>query len=253
MIDIEKAKEAFKEYVKNYDSNNPKIKTKIFHIQRVAINSRKIAQNLNLNEENIKLAELIGLLHDIGRFEQIKRYNTFVDKISINHGELWAKILFEDNKIRDFLEEDKYDKIIKSAIINHNKSAEEIVFNSKEEELHSKIVRDADKIDILNILTFEEKSVVWEKEDVDGDMISDDIYNEFINYKNINYKNIRTSADILVCNFAYIYDLNYEYSKSVIREKEFLSKIYNRFNFIDARTKERFKNIIKISLKYLEN
>ena len=120
MIDIEKAKKAFKEYVKNYDSNNPKIKAKISHIQRVAINSKEIANTLKLNEENTKLAELIGLLHDIGRFEQVKRYNTFIDKTSINHGELGVQILFEDKIIRDFLEDNKYDKIIKTAILNHN-------------------------------------------------------------------------------------------------------------------------------------
>lgn len=249
MIDIEKAKETFKEYVKNYDSNNPKIKAKISHIQRVAINSKEIAKTLNLDEENTKLAELIGLLHDIGRFEQVKRYNTFIDKTSINHGELGVQILFEDKIIRDFLEDNKYDKIIKTAILNHNRAPEKMIFSNAEEELHSKIIRDADKIDILNILTFEEKSVAWEKEDVDGDIISDDIYREFIEDKNINYKNIKTSADILVCNFAYIFDLNYEYSKRIIRDRDFLGKIYNRFDFRDMKTKEKFKDIFEVCLK----
>ena len=31
--------------------------------------NKKIAQNLNLNNEQVKLAELIGLFHDIGRFK----------------------------------------------------------------------------------------------------------------------------------------------------------------------------------------
>ena len=71
MIDIEKAKNVFKEYVKKYDDTNPKIKMKIIHILKVAENSKKIATDLNLSEEDIVLAELIGLLHDIGRFEQV--------------------------------------------------------------------------------------------------------------------------------------------------------------------------------------
>ena len=65
MIDIEKAKVAFKEYVKNYDINNKKINLKIAHIERTSMVSKKIAEKLNLNEEEVKLAELIGLLHDI--------------------------------------------------------------------------------------------------------------------------------------------------------------------------------------------
>ena len=61
---------------------------------------------LNLSEEDILLAELIGLLHDIGRFEQIKNYHTFLDKESIDHAEYGNKILFEDDLIRNFITED---------------------------------------------------------------------------------------------------------------------------------------------------
>jgi len=79
MIDIEKAKKVFDEYTKNYDINDGKVALKVAHILRVSELSRKIAISLNLSQEDIQLAELIGLLHDIGRFEQIKRYNTFID------------------------------------------------------------------------------------------------------------------------------------------------------------------------------
>ena len=68
-IDIIKAKKAFKEYVKNYDPNDKKVKLKIAHIERVSQIAKQLAENLNLDEEDVKLAELIGLLHDIGRFE----------------------------------------------------------------------------------------------------------------------------------------------------------------------------------------
>ena len=86
MIDIINAKKVFNEYVKKYNANDGKIALKIAHILRVADLSKKIAISLNLSEENIELAELIGLLHDIGRFEQVRIYNTFIYKISINHG-----------------------------------------------------------------------------------------------------------------------------------------------------------------------
>ena len=66
--------------------------------------------------EDENLAKLIALLHDIGRFEQIRLYHTFSDKDSINHAEFGAKLLFEDGLIRKFVETDKYDKIIKNAI-----------------------------------------------------------------------------------------------------------------------------------------
>ena len=90
-IDIEKAKQAFKEYVKNYDQEDKQVKLKIEHIERVSQLARNMAEKLKLSEEDIALAELIGLLHDIGRFEQIRIYHTFIDKKSINHGELGQK------------------------------------------------------------------------------------------------------------------------------------------------------------------
>ena len=87
MIDIQNAKKVFKEYVSNYDINDGKIALKYNHILRVAEIAKKIATDLELSEEDILLAELIGIFHDIGRFEQVKRFNTFVDRDSINHGE----------------------------------------------------------------------------------------------------------------------------------------------------------------------
>ena len=70
MIDIENANIQFNKYVSQFNPNEGRIKLKIDHINRVAIMSKKIAQNLHLSDEQVKLAELIGLFHDIGRFKQ---------------------------------------------------------------------------------------------------------------------------------------------------------------------------------------
>ena len=120
-IDIRNARIEFKNYVKNYNPSDPKIALKISHIERVSQKAKQLAENLRLNEEDVKLAELIGILHDIGRFEQIRIYNTFMDKDSVNHAEYGVKVLFEDGLIRRFIAEDTYDNIIKKAILNHNK------------------------------------------------------------------------------------------------------------------------------------
>ena len=67
MIDREKALKTFNTYVSKYNKKNKKIKLKIEHIQRVAKNANDIAENLKLSKEDIDLAWLIGLLHDIGK------------------------------------------------------------------------------------------------------------------------------------------------------------------------------------------
>ena len=100
MIDIKNAYKEFDKYVANYDPENHRVQLKIDHIKRVAKNCKKLAEELNLSEEEILLAELIGIFHDLGRFEQVRIANTFSDKDSgINHAEMSAKVLFEDNSV----------------------------------------------------------------------------------------------------------------------------------------------------------
>ena len=88
-------KEAFDKYVNNYDLNNKDIKKKYLHSYRVMSLSKKYAQLLGWNKHDIELASLIGLLHDIGRFEQLKIYNTFDDSKSIDHAHYGVIELFE--------------------------------------------------------------------------------------------------------------------------------------------------------------
>ncbi len=253
MIDITKAKKAFKKYVEKYDINNPKIKLKIAHIERTSEIARKIAESLKLSEEDVKLAELIGLLHDIGRFEQVKRYGTFVDQLSENHAKIGVDILFRDGLIRNFIEDDKYDRIIELAIINHNKDKKDITKNTSEKEnLHIKLIRDSDKTDIIYTMTFEDKKAIWESENLDNEKISDEIYREFVEEHNIIYKNRKTHADILVSHFAYVFDFNYDYGLSHIYNNKYYEKLYKRFNFKDEETRKRFKEIYNITNNYIK-
>lgn len=251
IINIEQAQKAFKEYAKKYNPEDEKIKIKIAHIQRVARNSKRIAQNLKLSQEDIELAELIGLLHDIGRFEQVRLYHTFVDKDSINHGEYGAKILFEDGLIRKFINDDRFDKIIKLAITNHNRADIEEGLTERE-ILHAQIIRDSDKTDIFSVLVSGDKKAIWEKADLSYDKISDEIYREFVEEKRINYKERKTSADILVSHFCYVYDLNFPETREIIKENKYIDKLYKRFIFNDIETAKRFEIIYKLAKEYIE-
>ena len=255
MIDILKAKKAFAEYVKNYDIKNDKIRLKVEHIERVSITAKKLATKLELEEEDIKLAELIGLLHDIGRFEQLKQYNTFIDRNSINHGEVGVYVLFnkKDGIIRKIIEDKQYDEIIKKAILNHNKDALDIPDNlTTRELLHTKIIRDSDKIDILNLLTFEKKETAWEKADLSDDVISDEIYKEFMEQKRIDYGHRKSSADILAGHFAYVFDFNFPESLELVKEKNYFEKIYKRFEFNNKDTMEKYKQIYKKVVEHID-
>ena len=72
-IDREHVKNTFRKYTNAYDSTNVKVKLKIEHTYRVAELCERIALSENLPIEEVELAWLLGMLHDVGRFEQVRR------------------------------------------------------------------------------------------------------------------------------------------------------------------------------------
>ena len=153
MIDLLNAQKEFKNYLKDYNIEDERVKLKVTHTYGVVDASRYLSNKLNLNEEDTKLSELIALLHDIGRFEQSKVIENVFDKADtkyFDHAEFGVKILFEDNLIRKFIADSSYDNIIYKAILNHNKY--KIEDNLKEKELlHAKLIRDNDKTDNFRV------------------------------------------------------------------------------------------------------
>lgn len=104
VINRENVINAFAEYVRNYDPSDEKIKLKIDHTYRVAGLCQRIAESLGLSEPDVDIAWLLGMLHDIGRFEQIRRFGTFNDAQSVDHAEFGADLLFKEGLIRKFAE-----------------------------------------------------------------------------------------------------------------------------------------------------
>ena len=118
---IDNAIEEFKKYTNDYLKYGKMMTLKVNHTFRVMKNCEELARSLNLNEKEIYIAKIIGLLHDIGRFEQWKNYNTFRDYESVDHADLGIEILKKDNYLRKYIEDDSYDDIILDSIKYHNK------------------------------------------------------------------------------------------------------------------------------------
>ena len=250
MIDLNKAREIYKEYLSNYDLNNDKIKSKVEHSYRVAKISRKITKDMNLNEEKQQLAELIGLLHDIGRFKQYETFKNYNVISQFDHGNYGAELL--SHEIRKYIETSKYDNIIIKAVKNHNKY--KIEENLTDEELFfSKLIRDADKIDIL----YECISIFWKgkEESINQSILSNEMYEQFKKQKLIKIekdRNYNTIDDMLI-TLAYTFDINFKESYKYIKEQDYINRIMQRFNFKNIETKEKVKELINLLNKYIEN
>ena len=227
MIDNLKARQVLKKYIEKYDFSNPRIKLKAAHIYRVADVAKQIATELKLSQEQVELAELIGLLHDIGRFEQLRIYDTFKDRESVNHAEMGVKVLKENDFIKEFCNDEKYYDIIYIAILNHNKYKIEDGLDS-EILLQSKIIRDADKIDILNLLVFETFETLYKRKEIIDEPITEKVLNAMLEGKQVERKDQKTAMDDWASNIGYIYDINFKPSFKILKEKDYINKIINR-------------------------
>ena len=212
----------FEEYVKGYDFNNDKVVIKYKHTLRVKALCELIARDLNLKEEQIKLAGLCGLYHDIARFEQIKRFNSFDDLTTIDHGDLGYEIFL--NEFADKLNLSEKDKmIIAKSIKYHNKIKVEDV--SEEELLFANIIRDADKIDILYIYA----NVPGKIHDGPGE-ISKDCHTDFMSHKSLSHKRVDNQKETVLLALAFVWDINFDCSYKIIKDNKYYDQIREVLN-----------------------
>lgn len=250
MIDIEKAEEEFKRYTSNYNMDESHIARKVYHTFRVEELCGKIAISLGMSEEEINLAKLIGLLHDIARFEQYTRYKTYDDLKNIDHGDFGVEILENSSYIRKYIKTEKYDQIILKAIKNHNKYSIDSGITEKE-RIYCEIIRDADKLDIIYQATCQ----MWNdmKVDIEEQDITTIVIEQFLSKKTIDKKYIKNDIDKIIVVFAFIYDFNIKDSYKIIKENKYIDKIINRFNFKLEETREQMQLIRKIANEYIDN
>lgn len=244
-IDKEIIANLFDEYVSHYNASNGMIYLKIIHTKNVANNCENIARSIKiLNDDDVKLAWLIGMLHDIGRFEQIKRYSTFRDEHSIDHAEFGVKLLFDEDLLDNFIKLDKESEtIIRFAILNHNKLKIDNILTEKQ-KIFTKIIRDADKLDIFRVCATDKPIDVYggTKEEIEATIISDDVYKLAMQKKCIPYTMRYTLADDIVCHLMLIWDLNFKRSFDLAKQQGFYKKIQD-FDFVDKDSQVKFKKI----------
>ena len=230
MMDRKQAEAAFRAYVSRYDPDNPMIRHKVEHTFRVAGNCERIAVSLRLNDEDVTFAWFLGLLHDIGRFEQVRRYGTFVDSVSVDHAEFGADLLFRDGLIHDYpVRGFAADRIclLETAIRLHNKLAlpEDLDETAR---CFCDLIRDADKADIFRVVTelsFEEragtsKALLQETEGA-CDAVMECVFRHCCVPRDIR----KTRFDVCVSHCCMAFELVYPESRKIILEQGFLGRL----------------------------
>ena len=242
---------AFAEYVRNYDPSDEKIKLKIDHTYRVAGLCQRIAESLGLSEPDVDIAWLLGMLHDIGRFEQIRRFGTFNDVQSVDHAEFGADLLFKEGLIRKFAEgyyeecelarsgNEEAEQIIKNnehhnkdtgllelAIRQHNKYRVKEDLTERQ-RMFCDILRDADKVDIFKVNADIPMEIIYDvtTEELKSGVISKEVLESFYKRETV-LKSVRKSAvDHIVGHISLLFELVYKESYRQAKEQGYVYKL----------------------------
>ena len=249
-IDRQRVKEQFASYTRNYDPEDTKIALKIAHTYRVADNCEQIAGSIGLTDEEVEFAWLSGMLHDIGRFEQVKRYNTFIDSESVDHAEFGADLLFgEEGLISDYIDDRDWDAMLEIVIRQHNKYRMDETISGKT-LVFCNILRDADKVDIfrVNVETPMEEIYNVTEDVLLTSGVSEKVMEQVRERHAINRDIMDSPAEHLIGHIALTFELVYEKSRELAKEQGYVLKM---FEF--PTRNESTKRALKESLSILED
>jgi HD superfamily phosphohydrolase YqeK len=231
MINTEQTYELLNEWFKKYTSSyfcenelqNKAVSLKVEHTYRVCEHSKDICKSINGSDELCFLSSIIALFHDIGRFEQFKRYETFADRVSVNHSELGIEILKNNDVLLNLTREQV--QYVLTAIAFHNVKKLPSEIDGFQSEL-CKIIRDSDKLDIYKIASDQYSNPDPSQSDIIGigtnasEDVSDEVCNAVCNKKSVDYSLMRSLTDFKLVQLGWVYDLNFTKSFLLLKESK---------------------------------
>ncbi|GFK92597.1 hypothetical protein NNJEOMEG_00422 [Fundidesulfovibrio magnetotacticus] len=214
----------FEEYVAGFLTGNPEddhhLQLKREHSLKVLDEARAITPTLGLDAAAERAAHLAALLHDAGRFPQYRAYKTFRDSQSVDHGLLGARTLRVEGvpDVRDA----RVRALVRGAVALHNRRALP-PFASPELALLARIVRDADKLDIVRIMLDhlrpggQRSDVVVLHLEEDPERFSPAIVEQIMAGRIGDYSAMRTCNDFVLLLLSWVHDLNFAASRRAFR------------------------------------
>jgi len=247
---LEKFRVWFDDYVAGFygadEFINANLKLKEEHSRRTCEEMLYLAGELDLADNQKRIAEVIALFHDIGRFEQFIRYRTYNDGRSVNHCLLGLEVLRETKALEGV--ERKERGLIEKAIEYHG--LKELPRNLDGEcLLFSKLIRDADKLDVLYVVTDyyrqyrdNPQEFMLELEFPDEQGYSAELVEKILRGRQIDYGELRTLNDAKLLQLGWVYDVNFTVVLKRIKQRRFLEML---IDFLpETRDIERVKEKI---------
>ncbi len=199
---------------------------KAAHSQRVRSLMKELGMAAGLDPHMLMLAEIAGLFHDIGRFEQLRRFGTFVDRISVNHALLSAETVLEEGFISDLSEADC--RVVVAAIRRHNMKQVPPARDFREAMLVL-MLRDADKLDIWQVFHNHYRSGHKGADDdtlelgmPDTPGITRAVASAIMGCNVVDLSDVHNRNDLALARLAWIFDINFMRSLEIVRERGFI-------------------------------
>ena len=190
---LEELARLYDEYVDTFrevDGELPvMMRLKRIHTGFVVRNAEAIADGENFTAEEREVSLAAALLHDTGRYEQLKRYNTFKDSDSVDHAVFSHDIVVEKGWLdmvdradsatsgqetasplggrprngeavsRPLVSEAQKDAILKAVLYHNRRDLPDGMDHLTHIAAHT--VRDADKLDIFRVLEDQVEHTDW--------------------------------------------------------------------------------------------
>ncbi len=206
----------------------PLMLLKLDHTRRVTENAIAIARGEGWAEPDVRLGEAAALLHDAGRFPQLRHFRTFEDHKSLNHAHKSWEVARDSGALAKLPPEAV--ALLETAVCHHNlRDLPPDLLPAHQAFL--KLVRDADKLDIYHV--------------IDDALTHDRIkeYPEIVLYRQLDappgprllaayrdrvtvgYRDLHSLGDFLLLTLLWLRDLNYRTTVQLMLERDIFARI----------------------------
>jgi len=225
--------EWFESYVGGFAISDSQLCTnmelKARHTRRVCDSIIRIAASLGLKDMDYNLAFSAALFHDVGRFEQLKRFDTFSDSLSLDHAALGLQVL-SDNRVLEDLDEGDF-SALRKAIMFHNKY-EVPEDGDWEGALLCRLLRDADKLDILGLITNHFESRTEHPNQAldfglpDSPGFSAELVDDILDRRMARIGRMGNLNDMKLMYLSWAFDINFPVTLSSIAENRYFERLF---------------------------
>lgn len=219
----------FLSYTRPFGTEDPRYELKRVHTLGVLGYMNALLDLESVEPELHRAARLTALYHDIGRFEQLRRYGTFFDRDSEDHAALSVRVLEEEG----LLEGEPLKPQILEAIGQHSRLA--IDLKDPVSRRLCALVRDADKLDILRVFATDDIQDVTShslKEACEG-QAAEAVVQALLAGKPVRKEDRRSAIDIWLTYLGFVNDFQFPSAYRLCEKAGFWKRRFSQNRFRD--------------------